>query len=250
MSETAKRGGRLGFFGAAGFVGRGFGFIFDHKALWPWVLAPALLTGLCTWLGTWAFYRWAHAFVEAHTAGHNWLIAALLWVIFFVFVVGIAYVAFLVVSLVATAPFAGQISERTEKLATGEAPTQHGLGHIVLESLRSLGHTLITLSIYVVAAALLFALQLFASPLAPFVWVLSLFVTGTFLAYDVFELALARRDKRFGEKWAYVGAHQREALGFGVTVALLLAVPGLGLIVPAVAVVGGTLLYVELEKAV
>jgi CysZ protein len=244
MAEAKKK---RGFFHGASFVGKGFGFIMDHKALWPWAAAPALLTGLVTVLGTWAFYRWATGFVEQQTAGHNWFIAGLLWILLVVFVIGIAFVAFLVTSLIATAPFAGQLSERTEKLATGSAVTQHGLGHIIKEALRSVWHTLITMSMFVTFSVVLFALQFFISPLAPFVWVFGLFVTGTFLAYDAFALPQERRDKSFGDKWGYVGSHKGEALGFGVTVALLMLVPGLGLVVPAVAAVGGTLLYLDME---
>jgi CysZ protein len=158
-------------------------------------------------------------------------------------------VAFLVASMVATAPFAGTLSEKSEKLARGDAPTQHGLGPIVREAVRSTLHTLVSVTIYLTCAIVLFFLQFFVSVLAPFIWVASLFLSGTFLAYDAFDLPLSRRDAKFGRKWAYIGEHTAEALGFGVVVALLIAVPGLNLIVPAIAAVGGTLLFLDLERS-
>jgi CysZ protein len=240
-----KRGG---FFRGMGFVGRGLGFVLSNKSLWPWVAAPVLLTALVTILSVWGVFRWGDGFVERHAAGHFFLFAWLLKLVLYVLLVGVAFVAVLVTSSVATAPFAGTLSEKTERLATGQAPTQHGVGAILRESLRSTAHTIVVMLIYLPIAAALFLIQFFVAPLAPFVWIFSLWVTGTVLAYDAFDLPLSRRDKKLGEKWAYLRAHKGDALGFGVAVALLLCVPGFGFFIPAVAAVGGTLLYVEIEK--
>ena len=105
-----------------------------------------------------------------------------------------------------------------------------------------------TLLLYVIFSGALFVLQFFVAPLAPFIWVASFFLTALFLAYDACDLPLSRRDFAFGAKWSYVNRHLAESLGFGAVVALLLAIPGFGLVVPAIAAVGGTLLFLELEK--
>ena len=59
---------------------------------------------------------------------------------------------------------------------------------------------------------------------------------------------LSRRQASFADKWRFVAAHLADALGFGTAVALAMAVPGLGLIVPPAAAVGATLLYVDLTR--
>lgn len=246
----AKRDGALTrFFRGAGYLGRGFSFVRQHRALWPWVAAPSLLTGLVTVLGAFGAHHWARAFIDRHTAGHGAIWTAILTFLMYVFVAGVAYVAFLVTSMVATAPFAGTLSEKAEKLARGDAPTQHGFGPVVREAVRSTLHTIVSLTLYLTLAVLLFLLQFFASVLAPLIWVASLALSGTFLAYDAFDPPLSRRDAGFGRKWAYVGEHAAEALGFGVVVALLIAVPLVNLFVPAVAAVGGTLLFLDLERS-
>src|SRR5581483_11454848 len=95
------------FFGGASYVTRGLSFVQKHPSLWPWVLAPAVIT-LGAAMGGGAFaWRWGNQFVAAHTAGHNFLIAWLIGLLLLLFAVGVAFVAYLVVSLVATAPFAG-----------------------------------------------------------------------------------------------------------------------------------------------
>jgi uncharacterized protein involved in cysteine biosynthesis len=247
MPET-KKGAFSRFAKGAGYFGKGFSFVLGNRALWPWVIAPTLLTGALTIGGSYAAYRWAQRFIDAHTAGHGAIITAILTFLLFIFVAGVAYVAFLATSLLATAPFAGILSEKTEKLKAGEAPAPKGFVANVREGVRSTVHTLVSVSIYLCIAVVLFALQFFIAPLAPFVWVASLFITGTFLAYDAFDLPLSRRNASFGDKWGYVGTHTAEALGFGVVVALLLFIPGFGLVVPAVAAVGGTLLYLDIPR--
>lgn len=235
------------FFKGAAYFGRGLSWVMKHRALWPWVLMPTLLTGTLTVLGAMWAWQWAKGFVALHTAGHSAIITAILTFLMYVFVAGMGYVAFLVTSLIATAPFAGTLSERTEKLSRGAAITQQGIARVVREAVRATLHTCISLSLYLVLAAVLFFVQFVAAPIAPLVWLLSVLLTAIFLAYDAFSLPLERRDASFGRKWGFVGKHTPESLGFGVVVALVLAIPGFGLIVPAVAAVGGTLLFLDLE---
>jgi uncharacterized protein involved in cysteine biosynthesis len=249
MAVTKKSDGAFTrFFRGAGFFGKGWRFVLDQKGLWPWVIAPTLLTLAITVGGVWSSWAWGQAYIAARTAGHGAFYAAILKFFLFLFVVSVGYVAFLVTSLIAAAPFVGTLSERTEKLATGAAVVPHGFAHIVQEAARALGHTLLTLTLYLVFSSVLFLLQFFVAPLAPFVWVGSFFLTALFLGYDAWDLPLSRRGASFGEKWGYVGRHLAESLGFGAAVALLLAIPGFGLVVPAVAAVGGTLLHLDLEK--
>lgn len=240
---------RLARFGhGARAFGRGLRFVFAHRALWPLIVAPALLTLLVTAAGAGAAFGWGHALVARHLAGHGALWATVLFIVFVLFVIGVAYLAFLAVSVVATAPFSGAISERVERLQTGAAPGSEGIFAALLEAARELVHTIFALAIYLALAGILFALHFFAPPLAPFTWPASLALTAIFLAYDAFDLPLSRRHASFARKWRCLWDHGAESLGFGVVVALLYAVPGLNLLVPAVAAASGTLLYLELGE--
>lgn len=243
------RGATARFFWAAGFFGRGLGMVLDNKSLWPWVLAPTLLTGLAAVGGAWGAWSWARSYIDRHLAGHGAFVAALLAIVLFLFVAGVFYVGFVAIAKIATAPFAGFISEKAEAIQNGRAVTPDGVWATLRESARGLLHTLLALSIFVSISIVLLLLNWVATIFAPVVWVLGVCTTALFVSYDAFDLVLSRRGKRFGEKWAFLGANSAEALGFGSMIALLLVVPGLGLVVPALAAVGGTLLALEIDRA-
>jgi len=243
-----RKGAVSRFFAGASYVTRGFSFAQAHPSLWPWVLAPAVLTLAAAAAGGAFAWRWGHAFVAAHTAGYGAILAFVVGLVLMVLAVGVAYVAYLAVSLVATAPFAGTLSERTEKLATGARVAPAGIAGVVRSAARSTGHLLIALSIWMAIEVVLLIVQWVVTPLAPLLWPLNLLVTAVFLAYDAWDLSLSRREASFAVKWGTLKKHLAESLGFGVATALLLCIPGFGLLVPALAAIGGTLMFVELER--
>jgi CysZ protein len=222
--------------------------VLDNKSLWPWVLAPTLLTAVAAVGGAWGAWAWAKGWIDRHLAGHGAFVAALLAIILFIFVAGVFYVGFVAVAKIATAPFAGFISEKTEAIQNGKAIAPEGLWANLRESARGLAHTLMALAIYVAISVVLLILHWVATIFAPIVWVLGVSTTALFVSYDAFDLVLSRRGKKFGEKWKFLGDHTAESLGFGSMIALVLLVPGLGLLVPAIAAVGGTLLALEIER--
>lgn len=246
MQVHQTRLGRL-WRGAAAF-GRGLGFCARHPSLWPWLCAPALLTLAVTILGAGATWSFAHGVVARHLAGGA-ISSALLWLLALGLAIAIGYLAFLVVSVVATAPFAGAISERSERIVRGSAPGPEGIFAAAVEGVRDLVHTLFSLAIYLAGAVVLLAAHFVVPPAAPFASAAAIVWTGVFFAYDAFDLPLSRRRASFAGKWSWMRRHGAETLGFGVAGALLQAVPLLNLFVPAVAASAGTLLYLDLEPA-
>ncbi len=242
--QSVKRPGAFTrYFRGAGYFGRAVSFV-GEKKLWGWILLPSLLTAAATIGGTWYAWHRAQAFIAAYTAGHNAFFAWLLSIVLFFVALGVGVVAYFATSLLATAPFAGPLSARVEALATGAPPPKESFGHAV----SAVGHTLLWVFLYLLCSLIILVAQFILSPLAPFLAVFGFFVTAKFLAYDCLDLPLSRRGMSFGEKWAYVGRHGADTLGFGSVVALLAFVPGLGLVVPSLAAVGGTLLYLDLER--
>src|SRR5262249_5963334 len=103
--------------------------------------------------------------------------------------------------------------------------------------------------LYLAIAVPLFVLHWVVPVLAPFLWICGVVQTALFFAFDAFNEPAHRRGASFGGKWRFIGKHLAESLGFGCGVALLMIVPFLSVIVTPVAIVGGTLLYLDLAAA-
>jgi CysZ protein len=236
------------FFRGMGYFGRGWRVAFGAGALVPWVLLPALLTVVVSGGGAWLTWRWAAELVHRHAAGHGELWGALVWIAVVLVVLATAYVLYVASCLLATAPFAGLLSEGAERVATGQRVPETTWQRMLALAARGLGHSILAVLFYLALAVPLFVLQWLAPPLAPLVWVLGLAQAALFFAFDAFNEPLHRRGAGFVAKWRFIGAHLAESLGFGVGVALLMMVPFLSIIVTPVAIVGGTLLYLDLGK--
>jgi CysZ protein len=139
------------------------------------------------------------------------------------------------------------LSERAEHRATGTPVAAQSLARALLLSARGAGQALLGVIAYLAIAVPLFVLHWIVPAAAPLLWLASLLQTALFFAFDGFNEPLHRRGAGFAEKWRFVGAHLAESLGFGLAVALCMMVPLISVVVAPVAVVGGTLLYLELE---
>ena len=95
----------------------------------------------------------------------------------------------------------------------------------------------------------IFIVHWLVPPLAPLCWLAGLVQTALFFAFDGFNEPLHRRGLGFAAKWRFLVDHLAESLGFGSLVAVLMAVPLVSVLVAPIAVVGGTLLFVELEAS-
>jgi CysZ protein len=236
------------FFSGMGAFGRGWRFAFSRGGLAAWTLLPALIAIIVTGLGTWGAAHFVGAWLDAHTNGRGALVGALVWVGVMLVAAAAAYVLYVASCVLATAPFAGVLSERTEKLATGGPLPPSSFGREVGLALRGIGQALLGITCYLAIAVPLFIVHWVVPALAPVVWVLSLLEAALFFAYDAFNEPLHRRGASFGAKWAFIRAHLAESLGFGTAVALVMMIPLVSVVVVPVAVIGGTLLYLELGK--
>jgi CysZ protein len=229
-----------------GYFGRGWRVAFGHGRVVPFVLLPAALTVAVAGGGTFFAYRWAADFVARHSAGHGALWGAIVWLFVVIFVLATAYVLYVASCLLATAPFAGVLSERAEHAHTGTAVPAQTWRQIAALSVRGLGQAILGVLLYLAIAVPLFILQWVAPVLAPFIWIAGVVQAALFFAFDAFNEPLHRRGASFGGKWRFIGTHLAESIGFGTGVALLMMVPLLSVIVTPVAIVGGTLLYLDL----
>src|SRR6266542_3075513 len=237
------------FFSGMGAFGRGWRFAFSRGGLTAWTLLPALITAVITVAGSWAVAHFVCAWLSAHTAGQGAFVGALVWVCVVLVAAAAAYVLYVASCVLATAPFAGVLSERTEKLATGAPLPPSSLARELGLALRGIGQAILGITCYLLIAVPLFVVHWAVPALAPLIWVLSLLEAALFFAYDAFNEPLHRRGASFGAKWRFIRAHLAESLGFGTAVALLMMIPLVSVVVVPVAVIGGTLLFLELGKA-
>ncbi len=237
------------FFRGMGYFGRGWRVAFGERRLAPWVLLPALVTTVVAGGGAWLLWSSVGGFVHRHAAAHGAIIGAIVWLLAVLLVLATAYVLYVASCLVATAPFAGILSERAEQVHSGVPVPPTTWRHALTLSVRGVGQMLLGVMLYLAIAVPLFVVHWAVPALAPFLWIASVVQAALFFAFDAFNEPMHRRGASWGQKWRFVGAHLSESLGFGTGVALLMMVPLFSIIVTPVAIVGGTLLYLDLTAA-
>jgi uncharacterized protein involved in cysteine biosynthesis len=226
-----------------GFValGRALPFAFDDRRLMRLTLAPAALALGLTVLSAFAALHYGHALINHFHAGG--VIGVLLWLALILAVAGATWLGWLLSCVVATAPFADAIAERAEALAGAAPLPARRLSAAVSQSLRGIGHALLSVAIYAAIAVPLFVLGLAVPVLTPATAVAGFLVTAFFLAHDLYDPMLSRRGFFFGQKWKALDERRGEALGLGVAVALASAVPLLGVLAVPLGTVAAARLY-------
>jgi CysZ protein len=228
------------------YLFKGAGFVGKHPRLLPLCVGP-VLTSIILVLLLIIGANWGVSYLSQRWGGGHGVWAGVIYILLMIFVVAaLVFLGAVVLLSLAASPFCSLISERTEALATGKPVPSQSWGQIFTESLRGIGHALIRVFCYLALTLPLSALGFFLSPIAPVFLILQFVISAFFLAYDFLDYPLSRRCVGFGAKWIYVDRHRADSFGFGVTVALAILVPLANVIVPPIAAVGATLLYVDL----
>ena len=232
------------------FPFRGVAFVVRTPALWPWVILPVLLMGLCIGLAG-AFAVWAVPEVLAwlwHQPPTGWLrwlwngLALAVWMVVFVAASVVLYLCF---GILAT-PFYDQLSEQTESLLIGprlDVTWAQWFGDIRQSILHSIAAFLMWF---------LFVTVTFVLGLVPVLghileFLLGGSLTASLLAREMMDGPMSRRRLSFRTKCHVVWMNLPIALGFGVATSILLAVPIVNLVSLPCAVVGGTRLFLQLS---
>ncbi|GIX46760.1 MAG: hypothetical protein KatS3mg131_0971 [Candidatus Tectimicrobiota bacterium] len=245
------------------YAWRGLAFLVRHRRLWPWALLP-MAVNVVVFTAAFALFLFFYPDLYALATGflpleppaswYGWLWQAplrlLAWMIGLLLLVTalvVIYVAFLLLGTVIAEPFLDVLSQRVEQLVRGqplEAPaTLRGalreLGAGVFDELRKLGFFL-----GVQLALLLLGL---VPPLTPLTVVAGTLFTLLFLPLEYAGFAMDHRHLRFAQRRAFIWQHRWAMLGFGAAAFLTLLVPLLNFVCLPALVVGGTLLFLELE---
>lgn len=249
--KGARAPGRLRFLdGASAFFG-GLGFVVSRPSVWPLAAVPALVllvlvVGLGA-LGLWGSWHLASAIVAGASAwaeAGRWLLEILLG--------GIALLLAVLFGFAFAQPLSGTaleaISERQEAALLGQAP-HRPKPRFVDNIVRSIAVNLLGLAVGLPLFALLTAIELFAPPAVVVTWPLKLIVSALVLAWDLLDYPLGLRGVNVGARLRFFGRNFFPLLLFGSFGAVVLVVPGLGLLLLPFGVAGATRLVVRAENS-
>ncbi len=247
----ARTAPRPGFLSGALHAPRAAAFLLAHPSLWPWCVAPiliniAVLAGVWIWTGHLAAGWLADLAAREGWMGHA--LAWLAWAFALLLRVLVSLVTLVVVGNVASAPFSDFLSERVDRIVSNWRESQpFSASRLVRQFVRTPVLEIRRTAAY--AAIMLPLLFLsFVPLLSPLTVAAQFLVSAAFLALDAFSYPLERRGRwRLREKAAVVRANMAPSLGFGATMAALGLVPLVNFLFIPIGVVGGTLLFLELE---
>jgi uncharacterized protein involved in cysteine biosynthesis len=219
---------------------RALPMIFGDRRLLALFILPAVITLVASFAAGFEMLYWGQKWYGRwHLGGIG---SALAFVVVLVASLAATWLAYLLVGLIATAPFGDAISERAEELAGTPRPPRRPFHYVFI----SLFHTLALVALYLAIAIPLFLVNWLAPVAAPVAALIGLLVTAFFFAWDAFDPALSRRGRSFAEKWRFFGEHRAETLGLGLAATLASAIPFAGVIVPPLAVAAAARLFAEL----
>ncbi len=161
-------------------------------------------------------------------------------------------VFFFVITRVASAlagPFNDLMSQKTEELVTGRPATAAvSSGGLLKSCLRSLGHSLKILGLYVVV--IVCGLPLLFIPVVGGILfsAVCVLLSSYMFAYEYLGYPMDRRRLSFKEKRAFLRSKPVSAMGFGLGNVAIAMIPFMNLLLIPSAVVGGTLLYLDITE--
>jgi CysZ protein len=209
----------------------------------------AAITLLVFALWGWALWRWLPellARVWRHPEGP----AGWIWELTLMVSGALAWlVGAATLPLLALAPLQDLLVEATEAAVGAPPAPPAGLARATGQAVRAVGRTGIRVLLLVAGQAFLLALQLIAPAGAPLWAGAGVCWTALFACAEYLDPPLARRGGSFAEVRRVLAQRTGLALGFGLSITLLLWVPLLNLFLVPVAVVAGTLLHRSLVSA-
>jgi CysZ protein len=224
---------------------RGLQVISANQPLWPFAIAPALVTGLML----------AGAFFLAITSAApvtRWLLPGLVrwWILFLLARSAMLLLLLLLLgalgmmlSALLCLPLHDALSQRVEALQ-GALPAPLSFREALPSSIL---HSILGISLWIGAELALTPLQLIPGLGTLLELVLGFAVTAFFLGHQLLDGPMSRRQMSFAEKLTWMRAHLSSVLGLGSMGTLMIAVPFLNAIGLPIAITGGTLLFLELE---
>ncbi|MBU2549917.1 MAG: sulfate transporter CysZ [Proteobacteria bacterium] len=243
---------RPGLFDGMLAIWRGAGFLAGHPRLLPFALIPVLINvvlfALFFYMSLSYFSHWLDSLIPQSETWYWIALIYLLTIIVIVLLLLIIAFTFTILANIIASPFNDALSAKTEVLASGvDTGAPFSLVGIIKETGRTIIEELKKLLFYGVVVGLLFLLNLIPV-LGQTLWgILFMLFTVIWLGLSFLDYALARHGFRFRAKLGFVRRNLFPVLGYGAGVFAGLLIPVFNLAIIPIAVVGGTLLYLELR---
>jgi len=200
-----------------------------------------LISGINFAVGDWSFWGPVGGWLSSAI---NFTLGPLKWIVAIPVMLIMAYFSFTIVGMIIASPFNDMLSARVERALTDSRDdvklplmtTGKLMVMGILDGLAILGRELV-----VIVLVLPFLL-------VPVVGFLPLFfVAAYFSGLGYFDYSMARNNLRNRHKWPVTRNHRWEMLGMGVMMELLFLIPFVNLLIMPLGVVGGTMLYCDID---
>jgi len=242
---------RPGFFSGLFTPWRGFRFLATHPRLLSYALLPLIINTVLFvifFLISFKYFsHWLEALLPQGQAWYWVILTYLLTVVLALLLLLVIVFTFAAAANILASPFNDALSARTEALAAGQlSDTPFSFIGLFKEIGRTIVEELKKIAFYLAAAAVLLLLNLVPVVGQALYGLLFMLLTIAWLGLSFLDYALARHGYRLGQKLNLVRRNFRPVFGFGLGVFAGLLIPVFNLFFIPVAVVGGTLLYVDL----
>jgi CysZ protein len=231
------------------YVLLGAGFLLKNRVLWKYAAAPIAITMALFGISYYFLYTFLTDMARS-LIGEQGYWQILYYIVIFVVAVLILGVFFVLFTLVATtlaAPFNDLISEKTEQIVTGRlSDAPFSIVQTLKDVSRGLWHTVRILLMYIGLLVLCLILLLIPG-LGAVAYPVAAALLGAFmLSFEYLSYPMDRRRLSFQQKMGFVRSRLSSTLGFGLGSFAAAAVPIVNLLIIPAAVVGGTLLFLDL----
>jgi CysZ protein len=232
---------------------RGFRYLLGNRELWPWIFIPVLinvvLIGGAYWGASWAAPLLLGALWPMPTGGFAFTVwqTVAMGVGLLLFVLGVVFLYAL--SGIVGTPFYDYLTARVEAQVAGLREEDFDWTQFRKDVMQSIGHSLLAFGLWLSVMIPLACVGLIPGLGQLLELVLGLSFTSLFLAREMMDGAMSRRRYSFRYKLRVVRSQWLVMLGFGGACAVLLWIPLANFLFMPVSVVGGTLLFLDLEDS-
>ena len=239
----------MGIFTGPVSAAQGLGIILSSPRMLALALVPALVTLGVSILGGWlAAHFSAELLVSLWPEPSSWLLYPLWWLVSLVLELASVLLAVLITPwlvMLVGLPLCEPLSAAIDEHLGGTSVKGTFWGEIARTLTATLGITLLGLSgaIAFLLLGLIPGVGLLTTPFVALVW------TPSFLAFDLCDSPLARRQLGFRQKLGVLRSRPFTTISIGLTGTLLLSIPVLNLIGLPVAVAMGVVAMRTVEKA-
>lgn len=238
-------------FQGAAYLVKGFSLINQQGirrfAFLPMVINVVLFS-LAIWLGFSQFDSWLNSLMPTWLP--DWLLSALMWIIFPLFIALISIVVFFSFTIIANflaSPFNGPLAEAVERKLTGQDPISLPWSQIIKDMPSVLWNELRKISYFLLWLIPLFIFSLIPvlNIAAPVLWFL---FSAWMLTLEYHDYPMGNHQLRFPEQRQQLKTQRSLTLGFGIATLAATMIPIVNFIVIPAAVAGATALYLEKIK--